>query len=87
MTTKQSPCAGCSERFIACSDRCPKDARGEYGYKSWKADLAKIKQAEKEYKRQSREEFLRSETKEYHCQKYISSKYGRNIWKDNAYKE
>ena len=34
---EKSPCMGCAERFIACSDRCPKDARGEYGYKAWKA--------------------------------------------------
>lgn len=26
----------CTERFIACSDKCPKDARGEYGHKAWK---------------------------------------------------
>lgn len=31
------PCNGCTERFTACSDRCPKDARGEYGHKAWKA--------------------------------------------------
>jgi hypothetical protein len=31
------PCNGCTERFSACSDRCPKDARGEFGYKAWKA--------------------------------------------------
>lgn len=30
------PCNGCTERFIACSDRCPKDARNEFGYKAWK---------------------------------------------------
>ena len=30
------PCNGCTERFTACSDRCPKDARGEYGYKAWR---------------------------------------------------
>ena len=29
------PCYGCTERFTACSDRCPKDARGELGYKTW----------------------------------------------------
>jgi hypothetical protein len=29
------PCNGCTERFIACSDHCPKDERGEYGYKAW----------------------------------------------------
>lgn len=31
-----SPCKDCSERFLACSDHCPKDERGEYGYKAWK---------------------------------------------------
>lgn len=30
------PCKGCTERFPACSGNCPKDARGEYGYKAWK---------------------------------------------------
>jgi hypothetical protein len=33
---EDSPCKGCTERFTACSDRCPKDARGEYGHKAWK---------------------------------------------------
>ncbi len=37
--SKAGPCLGCTERFIACSARCPKDARGEYGYDAWKADL------------------------------------------------
>ena len=32
-----SPCKDCTERFTACSDHCPKDARDEYGYKAWKA--------------------------------------------------
>ena len=32
---EQSPCYGCTERFTACSGRCPKDARGEYGYNAW----------------------------------------------------
>ena len=30
------PCNGCTESFLSCSDRCPKDARGELGYKAWK---------------------------------------------------
>lgn len=30
------PCHKCTERFTACSDRCPKDDRGEFGYKAWK---------------------------------------------------
>ena len=42
---KDCPCYGCTERFTACSDRCPKDERGEYGYKAWKAKLEAEKQA------------------------------------------
>ena len=30
------PCNGCTERFTACADHCPKDARGEYGFNAWK---------------------------------------------------
>lgn len=30
------PCNGCTERFLACSDKCPKDARGEYGHHAWR---------------------------------------------------
>jgi hypothetical protein len=31
------PCKDCPERFAACSGKCPKDERGEFGYKAWKA--------------------------------------------------
>jgi hypothetical protein len=81
MATK-TPCMDCSERHIACSDHCPKDARGEYGYKAYKSDLYKLKKAEREYKRQNYEDFRNSELRERHRQKYVSSKFGRNIWKD-----
>lgn len=37
-----NPCRGCTERFTACADRCPKDERGEYGYKAWKAEIARV---------------------------------------------
>ena len=30
-----APCKDCAERFTACHDRCPKDERGEFGYKAW----------------------------------------------------
>ena len=46
---KSSPCEDCPERFIACSDHCPKDERGEYGYKAWRADLEAEKKARTEY--------------------------------------
>lgn len=40
---KGSPCKDCPERFRACSDRCPIDLRGGYGYKAWLADAHKEK--------------------------------------------
>jgi hypothetical protein len=72
---------GCSERFPACSARCPKDARGEYGYLAWKAEWDKAKQAEREYKKRDYEEYLRSEIRETKTQKYVRSKYGADIFK------
>ena len=44
-----SPCKGCTERFIACADRCPKDLRGEYGVKAWKAEIEQTKRKRKQY--------------------------------------
>ena len=44
-----SPCNGCTERFTACSGNCPKEARGEYGYDSWIAELKRIKNNRREY--------------------------------------
>ena len=61
MPNKDSPCKDCTERFIACSDRCPKDARGEFGYKAWKAEYYKQKAAEREYNKRRREDWKRSE--------------------------
>ena len=46
--SKCSPCKDCQERFTACHDHCPKDARDEYGYKAWKADMDAEKQALKQ---------------------------------------
>ena len=45
---KDCPCHHCTERFIACSDRCPKDERGEYGYKAWRDDMFAIKKAQRQ---------------------------------------
>ena len=45
----KSPCDGCTERFIACSDKCPKDARGEFGYKAWREQLRDVKEKRKQY--------------------------------------
>jgi hypothetical protein len=47
---KVSPCCGCTERKIACHGSCPKDKRGEYGYKAWRAELDAIKQKQEQEK-------------------------------------
>lgn len=44
-----SPCKDCTERFIACQDRCPRDARGEYGYKAWKDEIKRVNQERQKY--------------------------------------
>ena len=46
---EKSPCFGCTERFPACSDSCPKDKRGEYGYLAWKARVKAIEENRKAY--------------------------------------
>ena len=77
MSWNDCPCKDCPERFLACSDNCPKDARGEYGYKAWKADYQKEKAAEKEYKRRQREDYLMSERCESAKEKWrMDKKYG-----------
>ena len=53
----KSPCNGCTERFTACSDRCPKDARGKYGYNAWKQETADIKGNRKAYIEDRRRRF------------------------------
>ena len=44
-----SPCLGCTERFTACADRCPKDERGERGHKAWKAEINRVKNERRNY--------------------------------------
>lgn len=57
MRDNNCPCNGCTEREIACSDRCKKDARGEYGHKAWLADYRKREAEIKERKREIRKPF------------------------------
>ena len=47
-----NPCKDCAERFIACSDRCPKDERGEHGRKAWKAEIERVNENRRNYNRQ-----------------------------------
>lgn len=44
-----SPCDGCTERFPACHDRCPKDLRGEPGFKAFRAEIERVKAVKEEY--------------------------------------
>lgn len=53
------PCKDCQERFTACSDKCPKDERGECGYKTWLEKVHKEETAKKEWRRQKREDSIR----------------------------
>lgn len=76
MNSKNVPCNGCTERFTACSDRCPKDARGEYGYKAWKAEIRKQKAAEKEFNKRRYEDYMHSEQREAEQMRFARHKNG-----------
>ena len=44
-----SPCKGCTERFTACADRCPIDARGGYGINAWHEQIKQVKEEKQKY--------------------------------------
>ena len=46
------PCHGCTEKFEACHDRCPKDLRGAYGYKAFRKQIEEVKAARAAYLKQ-----------------------------------
>lgn len=73
MASNNCPCKDCPERFTACSDKCPKDLRGEYGYKAWLADVHKQQAAVKEYKRRRLEDYRHSEQCQTAKRKYVKS--------------
>ena len=77
MQFRSGPCKDCSERFYACSDKCPKDERGEFGYKAWKADLRKQKAAEKEYNKRRYEDYMHSEQREADQEQFARCKNRR----------
>lgn len=76
--SKVAPCKGCTERFLACSDRCPKDARREYGYKAWKRDVEEQKQCLRDIKNRFSVPMTASRKRAY--DKYFIGKrtWGRN---------
>ena len=77
MQFRSGPCKDCPERFTACSDNCPKDKRGEFGYKAWKAEIRKQKAAEKEYNKRRYEDYMRSEQREADQEQFARYKNGR----------
>ncbi len=83
MMPRSGPCKDCPERFTACSDKCPKDARGEYGYKAWKADYRKQQAAEKEYNKRRHEDWLRSEEREAGNEQF--ARYQNKMKRGNFY--
>ena len=52
------PCKECNEKFLACHDRCPKDERGEFGYKAWKAETERVKKARVEYLKRNNKKYI-----------------------------
>ena len=48
---KIAPCKDCSERFTACHDHCPKDNRGEIGYKAWKSMIKTERKEKRDFER------------------------------------
>ena len=61
---KDAPCKNCDVRYPACHSDCPKDRCAGYeyyGYQAWLKDVRQAQAAEKEWKLQRREEFIRGE--------------------------
>ena len=54
---EKPPCGGCTERFQACWDRCPKDERGEFGYNAWKAEIKRVNKARIEYEKRNAKKY------------------------------
>lgn len=55
----RAPCDGCTERFTACSDRCPKDERGAYGYKAFRKRIDEVNEARRRYALERHNSILR----------------------------
>ena len=66
-----TPCKGCSERQTACWDHCAK-------YAQWKTEHQKEQAWMREYKRQRREDFIRSEACKSSKRKWkVGKEHGR----------
>lgn len=48
-----SPCKDCAEKFIGCHGRCPKDERGEQGYKAFRTEVERVNAARAEYEKKN----------------------------------
>ena len=51
------PCRDCTEKFEACHGRCPKDARGEFGYAAWKKEVDRVNREREKYAKLPRIKF------------------------------
>lgn len=73
MNIKKCPCGDCSERFLACSGNCPKDARGEYGYNAWTAERKAEKAALESLRYPTSDSFMQARKKSYRrCHAYTN---------------
>ena len=45
----KAPCGGCAEKFLGCHSNCPKDKRGEYGYKAFQERIVQVKASRRSY--------------------------------------
>lgn len=70
MVSNISPCKGCADRHTAYHDHCDK-------YAKWKAEHLKAEAQKKEYKKQLREDWMRSEQCETAKENFIKSKSGK----------
>ena len=46
-----SPCKDCKEKSLGCHSRCPKDERGERGYKAFRAEVERVNASRYEYQK------------------------------------
>ena len=70
MDNNNPPCKDCKDRHTACHGHCTK-------YADWKAECQRTKALEREYKKQWREDYCRSELCEERKRNYVKSKVRR----------
>lgn len=69
--TPMSPCKGCRDRNPGCHDKCEP-------FQAWKQDDRRLKEAQKEYNRKCREDWMHSEER-YAAQAEFAKKKKRGV--------